>query len=58
MPEPLGPIKACVSPDFTVRSTPRRIGISWSASAGFSTLTCRSLISKMVMRLLSFPLIP
>ena len=27
MPEPLGPMMACVSPDFTVNVTPARIGL-------------------------------
>ena len=37
LPEPLGPIKACVSPRFISRLTPRRIGLP-------STATCRSVI--------------
>ena len=47
LPDPLGPITAWVSPDFTVRSTPLRIGIS--SPSGVFTETCRSLMSSVVM---------
>src|SRR5439155_14495277 len=50
LPEPFGPMMACVSPCFTVRSTPRRI--SRMPSAPPSTLTCRSLISSVATSLL------
>src|SRR5437870_2924250 len=40
---------ACVSPDFTVRSTPLRISVVSSPSP---TVTCRSRISRTDMRLL------
>src|SRR5918911_1543679 len=38
---------ACVSPDRTVRSTPRRISF---VPCSTSTLTCRSRISRVAMR--------
>src|SRR5690606_102653 len=44
LPEPFGPMMACVSPDLMVRSTPRRIGFGPSL---VSTLTCRSRISRV-----------
>ncbi len=34
LPDPLGPISAWVSPDFTVRSTPLRIGMSVAVFLG------------------------
>ena len=37
LPEPFGPIRACVSPRRIVRFTPRRIGLP-------STATCRFVI--------------
>src|SRR6478736_1046812 len=46
LPEPLGPMIACVSPALMVRSTPRRIGFGPSF---VSTLTCRSRISRVGM---------
>src|SRR5665647_3195327 len=50
LPEPFGPMIACVSPLRTVRSTPRRICLGPSL---VSTLTCRSRISRVDMRLSS-----
>ena len=46
LPEPFGPMMACVSPLRTVRSTPRRMGL---APSFVSTLTCRSRISRVDM---------
>src|SRR5215213_2887892 len=43
LPEPFGPMIAWVSPDRTVRSTPRRISLASSPSP---TVTCRSRISR------------
>src|SRR3954465_3074486 len=43
LPDPLGPMIAWVSPERTVRSTPRRISLASSPSP---TLTCRSRISR------------
>src|SRR3712207_2271246 len=43
LPDPLGPMIACVSPERTVRSTPRRISLASSPSP---TVTCRSRISR------------
>ena len=37
LPEPLGPIRACTSPRWISRFTPRRIGLP-------STATCKSVI--------------
>src|SRR5262245_15280876 len=45
LPEPFGPMIAWVSPDFTVRSTPRRISFG---PASVSTETCRSRISSVL----------
>ncbi len=47
LPDPFGPMMACVSPLLTVRSTPRRMGLAPSL---VSTLTCRSRISRVAMR--------
>src|SRR3954452_20136888 len=47
LPEPLGPMIACVSPERTVRSTPRRISL---VPCSVSTVTCRSRISRVAMR--------
>src|SRR5215203_3466078 len=44
LPEPFGPMIACVSPLRMVRSTPMRIGL---APASVSTETCRSRISRV-----------
>jgi hypothetical protein len=46
LPEPFGPMIACVSPARTVRSTPRRISL---VPCSDSTLTCRSRISRVAM---------
>src|SRR5919205_1167316 len=43
LPDPFGPMIACVSPERTVRSTPRRISL---VSAPSPTVTCRSRISR------------
>src|SRR5680860_1445458 len=50
LPEPFGPMIAWVSPALMVRSTPFRISFGPSS---VSTLTCRSLISKLAMSLLT-----
>src|SRR3954447_23005210 len=46
LPEPFGPMIACVSPEWTVRSTPRRISFVVCSAV---TATCRSRISRMAM---------
>src|SRR4051794_32930911 len=51
LPDPLGPMIACVSPDRTVRSTPFRIGF-WPSSV--MTATCRLVISSVAMS--AFPI--
>src|SRR5690242_8569529 len=40
LPEPLGPMMACTSPAFTVKSIPRRISLS-------PTFACKFLISRI-----------
>ncbi len=50
LPEPFGPMMAWVSPARTVRSTPARIG--FSSPSGSLTDTCRSRISRTLMRAL------
>ena len=47
LPDPLGPMIACVSPPLMVRSTPLRISLGPSSVA---TVTCRSRISSVAMR--------
>src|SRR5580704_12715575 len=47
LPEPFGPMMACVCPADTVRSTPRRI--SRLPPAASSTLTCRSRMSRVAI---------
>ena len=54
LPEPFGPMMACVCPADTVRSTPRRI--SRLPPAASSTLTCRSRISRVAIASYFFPL--
>src|SRR3954451_13203199 len=46
LPEPFGPMIAWVSPERTVRSTPRRISLVLCSAA---TSTCRSRISRVAM---------
>src|SRR6476661_1844784 len=46
LPEPLGPMMACVSPVLMVRLTPFRISL---VPCSVSMLTCRSLISRVDM---------
>src|SRR4051795_1933569 len=49
LPEPFGPMIACVWPSLMVRSTPFRISLGPSPSVPVSTVTCRSRISSVAM---------
>src|SRR3954447_7744661 len=49
LPEPFGPMIACVSPSLMVRSTPFRISLGPLPSLPVSTVTCRSRISSVDM---------